>query len=223
MSMTYLPHRPAPLSRGLPFCLLFVLVSGEVMAAWNCGTKNANCHSVFVVRNSWHAALVLRKSDIAENTLPELVDFPTAERIEFSWGDQDYFPDPNSGVFAALKAAFWSDGSVLHLVGFNGTVENFYRGAEITELKLSNDAFDSLVAFIAAEFARTAPSVPAQPRPGLFTYSRFYHATGKFSFARTCNTWVAEALAYAGLPIYPASVITAGNLSGQLAGLPERK
>ena len=193
------------------------------MAAWNCATKNANCQSVFVVHNSWHAALVLRKGDITNETLPEIVDFSTAEMIEFNWGDQDYFPDPNSGVFAALKAAFWSEGSVLHLVGFNGTVENFYRGAEITELRLSKDAFERLIAFIAAEFARTDTLFPAKPRPGLFTYSRFYRATGKFSFARTCNTWVAEALKHAGLPIHPASVITASNLSGQLADLSARK
>lgn len=193
------------------------------MAAWNCGPKNADCRSVFVVHDSWHAALVLRKGDITEKVVPELADFPTAEMIEFSWGDQDYFPDPNSGVFAALKAAFWSDGSVLHLVGFNGAVKDFYRAAEVVELRLSIDAFERLIVFIAVEFARTEPSLPAKPRPGLYTYSRFYRAAGKFSFARNCNTWVAEALNQAGLPIHPASVVTAGNLSGQLADMPAHK
>ena len=222
MSMPYLPHRPAPLSRRLLFCLSLVLVSTEAVAEWNCGGKNSHCHSVFVVSNSWHASLVLRKSDIAEKTLPELVDFPTAEMIEFSWGDQDYFPDPNSGVFAALKAAFWSDGSVLHLVGFIGTVGDFYQGAKITELRLSKDAFERLIFFIAAEFARTDPPLPAKPRPGLFAYSRFYGAKSKFSIAHTCNTWVAEALSHAGLPIDPASVITASHLTAQLVDLPVR-
>jgi uncharacterized protein (TIGR02117 family) len=216
------------LCRALFSFALFVYLFGPLSTAaatadWKCDRDAGDCYSVFVVHSSWHAGLVLRKSDIAEKILPEIGDFPGAALIEFSWGDQDYFPDPNSGVLAALKAAFWSDGSVLHLVGFNGTVEDFYRGAEITRLRLSKEAFERLVAFIAVEFARTDPLLPAKPRPGLFAYSRFYSARSKFSFARTCNTWVAEALSHAGVPIHAASVITASNLASELADLPAPK
>jgi uncharacterized protein (TIGR02117 family) len=214
-------RRTAPL-RGL-LCCLFLLVAGEAPATWDCAAQDVNCQKVFVVYDSWHAALVLRKSDISERTVPELIDFPTAEMIEFSWGDQDYFPDPDSGVLAALKAAFWSKGSVLHLVGFNGNTRDVYRSAEISEMSLSKDAFVRLIAFIAAEFARADPALPGKPRPGLFAYSRFYGARSKFSFARTCNTWVAEALSHAGVPIHAASVITASNLASQLADLPAPK
>lgn len=220
--MTFFPYRLAVLSRGLLFCLLFVLAD-EAAAAWNCDGNKTNCHSVFIIHDSWHAALVLRKGDIAEKSLPEVSDFPIAESIEFSWGDQDYFPDPNSGVFAALKAAFWSGGSVLHLVGFKGPPADFYPRAEITELRLSTDAFERLIAFITAEFTRADPLLPAKARQGLFAYSRFYAAKSKFSFARTCNTWVAEALNHAGLSIHPASVITASNLADQLTDLPVPK
>lgn len=207
---------------------LFVYLFGPLStaaatAAWECDRDARDCYSVFVVHSSWHAGLVLRKSDIAEKILPEIGDFPGAALIEFSWGDQDYFPDPNSGVLAALKAAFWSDGSVLHLVGFDGTVGDFYRGAEVIELRLSRDTFIRLTTFIASEFSRGDLALPAKPRPGLYAYSRFYGATSKFSFARTCNTWVAEALSHAGVPIHAASVITASNLAAQLADLAVHK
>ena len=189
------------------------------MAPWGCDRKQRDCHSIYVVSNQWHAGIVTSKNEVPAKTLPEIGDFPNAEMIEFSWGDQDYFPDPDAAVYAALRAAFWSRGSVLHLVGFSGTVEDLYRGATIKELRLSKDAFARLLAFIAGAFARPDPALAAKPRPGLFTYSRFYTATGKFSIARTCNTWVAEALSYAGLPIDAASVITAGQLNGRIAEL----
>jgi uncharacterized protein (TIGR02117 family) len=221
--MVYVTRRHPFFSFALFLFLLIPLCAAVSTAIWKCDSDARNCHSVHIVRSAWHAGLVLRKGDIAAKTVPELSDFAGAEMIEFSWGDRDYFPDPSAGVFAALRAAFWSGGSVLHLVGFRGKVEDLYFGAEITELRMSKDAFDRLVTFLASEFARTDPSLPAKPRPGLYPHSRFYGATRKFSLTRTCNTWVAEALNFAGMPINPGLVITAGNLNDQLADLPEYK
>jgi uncharacterized protein (TIGR02117 family) len=216
--MTFFSLHRAALGLGF-FCCLLLLERSELQAAWQCRAQNGSCRSVFVVHNAWHAALVLRKSEIPAKSIPEVRDFPAAEMIEISWGDQDYFPDPDSGVFAALKAAFWSRGSVLHLVGFSGTPGEFYPGAKVVELQLSRDAFARLVAFMAAEFVRAEPAAPAKPRPGLYDYSRFYLARSEFGLARTCNTWVAETLHHAGVPVQPNSVIMARSLAAQLADL----
>ena len=118
-------------------CLAHRLAYPEAASQWACTDNESTCKSVSIVHNSWHAAIVLRKSELAETTMPELADFPAADFIEFSWGDKDYFPDPQSGVFGAIKAALWSSGSVIHLVGFTDTVERFYRGANIAELRLN--------------------------------------------------------------------------------------
>jgi uncharacterized protein (TIGR02117 family) len=190
--------------------------AGTARADWICAAGETSCKTVFIVHNAWHAAIVLDRGDLSLDALPELSDFPDAEFIEFSWGDQDYFPDPNSGIWAALRAAFWSGGSVLHLVGFNEKVAQFYGRAKIFELRLTAAAERQLILFISQTFARTNSNSRAQARPGLFPYSRFYPATAKFSVLRTCNTWVAEALASAGLPISPGAVLTAGSLASQL-------
>ena len=116
----------------------------------------------------------------------------------------------------ALKAAFWSSGSILHVVGFREAVENTFPGAEIIEIALSEEAFQRLIKFISDTFSRPDAPAPAKPRPGLFPNGRFYSAKGKFNLLRTCNTWVAEALSAAGLPVSPGYVITAGNLSNQV-------
>jgi len=193
--------------------------AGMARADWVCAPSETSCKTIFIVHNSWHAAIVLSRSDLSLDALPELADFPEAKFIEFSWGDQDFFPDPNSGIWAALRAAFWSGGSVLHLVGFNENVGQFYRGAEIFELRLAPAAQRQLIHFISQTFARPTSNNRAQARPGLFAYSRFYPATAKFSVLRTCNTWVAEALAAAGVPISPGTVLTAGSLASQLADI----
>jgi uncharacterized protein (TIGR02117 family) len=172
--------------------------------------------TVFIVHDAWHAAIVIKKADIPAVVLPELRDFPSAEYLEFSWGDRDYFPAPDGGLGLALKAAFWSSGSILHVVGFKDAVQNAYPSAEIIEIPLSEEGFQRLVKFISDTFSRPHPPAPAEAGPGLFSNGRFYAAEGKFSLLRTCNTWVAEALSAAGLPIHPSYVITAGNLSDKL-------
>lgn len=188
----------------------------QALSQWACANKEASCQSVFIVDNSWHAAIVLRTSDLSDKTMPELADFPATQFVEFSWGDKDYFPNPQSGAFAAVRAALWSDGSVMHLVGFSDAVDHFYRGATVTELRLSTTAYGRMVDYINETFAREKSLGRARAAPGLFPDSRFYPATRSFSLLRTCNTWVAEALEQAGLPIASGFVITAGNLRSQL-------
>jgi uncharacterized protein (TIGR02117 family) len=200
-------------------CLWLCFDSRPVFADWSCAPQEPACKQVFIVHNAWHAAIVLNKEDLSSIALPELADFPGARFLEFSWGDRDFFTDPNAGVWAALRAAFWSSGSVLHLVGFNDGVAEFYRGSETTELRLAPPAYRLLIDFLSHAFARPASAGRAQSSPGLFAYSRFYPATARFSLLRTCNTWVAEALSAAGLPVSPGGVLTAGNLASQLAPL----
>jgi uncharacterized protein (TIGR02117 family) len=205
----------------LPFIIFAALVVFGLAPAhsangWACKPEEKICRTVFIVHDSWHAAVVLRKDDFAAALLPELADFPNARFVEFSWGDKDYFPDPDSGFSMALKAAFWSGGSVLHLVGSSDEPKTFYPKAEIVELRMSAVAFDRLLRFLSGSFLRPDSQSRAPARAGLYSYSRFYPSSGKFSLLNTCNTWVARALEAAGVPVSPSRVITAGQLAEQI-------
>jgi len=182
----------------------------------NFSAGGVNAQQVFVVHNKWHAAIVVKKADIGADEMPELSYFPDAEYVEISWGDADFFPAAEGGIGLALKAAFWSSGSLLHLVGFSGAVKETYGGAEIIEIGLSEQEFRRLIGFVSAEFQRKQPGRPAAGRPGLFPQSRFFPANSKFSLLRTCNAWIAEAFSAAGLPVSPGFVFTAGNLAAQI-------
>ena len=175
-----------------------------------------NAKRIFVAHNNWHAALVVRRADLTEGLVPEQDHFPEAEYLEIGWGDRDYFPATEESVGLALRAAFWSRGSVLHVVGFRGAVSYYVTDGEIIELALSPEAFRRLSEFVSASFSRADPSTPAQSQPGLVPYARFYPASGRFSILRTCNTWIAEALKSAGIDISPRYVITAASLARQV-------
>jgi len=207
------------------FCRIFLIVllicaCANSVTPLRVRTEANHAKHAFIVHDAWHAAIVIRTIDIPAAVLPELRDFPSAEHLEFSWGDKDYFPAPDPGIGLAFKAAFWSSGSILHVVGSTGALENIFPGAEIMEIGLSEDGLQRLIKFISDTFSRSSPEAPAEARPGLSPNGRFYPAEGKFSILRTCNTWAAEALSAAGLPVSPRYVITARSLAGQLQSLP---
>jgi uncharacterized protein (TIGR02117 family) len=175
-----------------------------------------NSREIFIVNYGWHTSIVIKKGDIRNGALPELREFPDAEYVDIGWGDWDYYQASDPGLRLALKAAFWSSRSVLHLIGFKGPVENYFSGSEVVQVTLSDEGFGRLIDFVSATFSRPDEAALAAGVPGLAPNSRFYPATGRFHLFRTCNTWVAEALRAAALPIAPAYAFTAGNLSYQV-------
>jgi uncharacterized protein (TIGR02117 family) len=179
-------------------------------------TAGKNDKRVFVVHNNWHAALIVRKADLSQALFPEQDHFPEAEYLEIGWGDRDYFPATEESVGLALRAAFWSSGSVLHVVSFRGPIGDYFVDGEIIELALSPEAFQRLSESLSASFSRADRSVAAQSQPGLVPHARFYPAAGRFSILRTCNTWIAESLKSAGLDISPRYIITAASLARQV-------
>jgi uncharacterized protein (TIGR02117 family) len=192
---------------------IFVLAFGCAQPIAQLQVGAGERKSVFIVNYGWHTAVVVKRTD-AELLLPVSRDFADSEYLEFGWGDADYYPAPDAGLALTLKAAFWSRGSVLHVAGLSGALENYFPTKDIVEIVVTEDGFQRVAEFISNTFAR--PS--AEPRPGLSPKSRFYSANGKFHVFRNCNTWVAQALRAGGLPI-SGSIVTAGGLMNQVRRL----
>ena len=195
---------------------LMALACAKPMTEPRIHAEGARAKSVAIAIHGWHSGIVVKTSDISVDSLPEIKDFSGAEYLEIGWGDREYYQAPDPGWGLALKAALWSSRSVLHLAGFTGAVEKFFPASEIYGIALSDDEFQRLIGFISDTFARSDDPALQGVQPGLYGTGGFYPAKGRFHLFRNCNTWVAEALHAAGLPVSPAHVVTAGNLSHQV-------
>lgn len=176
-------------------------------------------HSVLLVNHGLHAGLLIARADLAR-ALPALAEtFATGDWVEIGWGDEDFYRTPQPSLGLALRALLRPTPAALHVQPIDGTPRGL-SGGEVVEIRLSEAGYRRLLAFVVASFGRSAQGTPTDLGPGLFIGSRFYRAKGHYSLLRTCNTWLAEALAAGGCPLRPARLVTAGQLLSRLQQMP---
>lgn len=197
----------------LLFCLLLLCSACTGLTKASSFAVGDEPHtSIYVINHGKHTGLVVRRADIPPGLWPESRDFPDADYLELGWGDWDYYQADNPGPWLALKAAFWSTGSVLHVVGVKGSVADRFAGYEFIRLELAPDDFVRLVDYIHQSYDRNGKTKAEPLGPGYGLGSRFYPARGKFHLYNTCNGWVAHALEAAGYPMGVFRPVTADQL-----------
>jgi uncharacterized protein (TIGR02117 family) len=174
---------------------------------------------VLVSSNGWHSGIVIDRAGLPPGAIPEAADIqPAIGWLEFGWGDAEYYPDPEASVFTALRAATGGP-AVVHLSGRPEPYGQVFPSTETVPLTLSDAQFARLTAALGASFARGEAARAPVAAPGLYSFSRFYPATGRFSLANTCNTWTAGMLNAAGLPVDANGVQRAEDLLVQVRPL----
>ena len=172
--------------------------------------------TVLAVNIGWHVGLAFEAADLDPAAFPETADFPDVRWIEVGWGDAAFYRDPDPDLGTILAAALVPTPAVLHLVAMPLHPAQYLPQAEVLAIPLDDARMERLVAYVAAQVDRAGRPRAEALGPGLYPVSRFYPALGEFSLDRTCNTWVAEALAAAGMPIDPGDVVHASTLMARI-------
>lgn len=172
--------------------------------------------TVLAVNIGWHVGLAFEAADLGPAAFPETADFPDARWIEVGWGDAKFYRDPDPDLGTILAAALVPTPAVMHLVAMPAHPQRYLPSAEVTAIPLDAAGFARLVGYVSATMDRGGRPRAEAVGAGLYPVSRFYPALGEFHLGRTCNTWVAEALAAAGLPIDPEGVSQAGTLKARI-------
>jgi uncharacterized protein (TIGR02117 family) len=172
--------------------------------------------AIFVTSNGWHSEIVVATALLAAGAIPEAAEFPDAAYLSFGWGDETYYPEPDPTFAETLNAAFLPTPAVVHLAGLAGHPGEVFPGDEVVELRLSGAGFARLTAYLAASFARQGEAPGRPVTPGLYAFSRFYPATGRFHLFNTCNTWTARGLEEGGLAVRVFATVRAEDLMAQL-------
>ena len=203
---------------------VFVILLAMVLLACSSPPKglfppapNEPFKSIYLASHGWHAGIVVKRADIPAGVWPEHNEFPDAEYLEVGWGDKDYYmtPDPHFGI--TLKAGLLPTDSVLHVVGFSGSVTRYFSLSDVTRIDLSYEGFARLCHYISSSYARDEAGKAQRLGRGLYGKSQFYLSEETYHAFNTCNVWTARGLRNAGCPLVPAATLTVEELMTEVA------
>lgn len=175
--------------------------------------------TLYVLDNGWHTEIGV-PVDTLSTSLAALVNAkPDIRYVVFGWGQRNYYMAGHPGLGDLIGAAFPSRSVVLVIPLENPPPKSFMSGVESFALPVSQDGLDRLSEFIADSIAWNSRHRPHRLGEGPYPGSSFYASTETYSLAQTCNTWTAEALRVAGLPVSASGVIFAHQVIDQVRGL----
>lgn len=198
--------------------IMFVLFSVVLNACTPTTANNQNGamvvydYGIFVVNHGRHTGIVINRACI-NPSFPLLASLSVrTDFIEIGWGDKKYYQARTPTLFMALQAVLYPTESVIQVVELPTWPTDYFSDSEVVELQVSEAGYGDLLKFIEQTFFKDENGHPVNTGKSLYGRGFFYSAIGKFHAFRTCNTWTAEALAKAGLPITDSLIITADDL-----------
>lgn len=167
-----------------------------------------SAETAWVAAEAWHLDLCLPAGALDDGPLaPVARDAPWASAFAFGFGLESWMRSERPGSGEALGALAGGP-AVVSLRALPGPVPA--TAEESLPLRLPVGGTAAIAAFVAGQVPATPP--PADPRGGLLLVpSRL-----PYSLRFTCNTWVMQALAEAGLPVPVAGIRLRGEAMAAL-------
>jgi hypothetical protein len=196
----------------LPFVLL-LLQACSSMPQHALQARSATAGSrttIFVARRGWHIDVGFRIRDLQVPLATLSPQLARSQYVFFGFGDRHYLVARNKN-FPGLFAALWPGAGVV-LVTMLAVAPGEAFGIEhVIPLAVSSEEARAAQTFVWDSFLKEN-DVPVFYRDGPYESSLFFGAAPEYSAVHTCNTWAAEALRAAGLPVHSRGVVFAWQL-----------
>jgi hypothetical protein len=178
---------------------------------------------IYVARRGWHVDIGFAAADL-QPPLKSLIDeFPGAQYLFFGFGDRRYLLAKNRNAPILLTALFPGRAMVL-ATGLTSPPTLAFGVRQVVALAVTVHQANDAQVFVWYSLDKQSGNDPVRSyATGPYEGSLYFTATPKYSAFHTCNTWAAESLATAALPIHSAGVIFAGQLWSQVRRLEKKQ
>ena len=190
--------------RAMIKCLCFLCITlifsacGSVVGL--CRPTLATADVVYVVGQGWHVEIGIPVEELDENMSFFREIFPGARTIMFGYGKKTFFIAPAETMSEFLLGPF-PGAAVIQVVGLSVTPKQAYPPENTVTLFLSTNGSQSLSAYIWKDLIKDASGKPLMVARSTNPTGLFYAAESQYNLFHTCNTWAADALYNAGLPV----------------------
>jgi uncharacterized protein (TIGR02117 family) len=177
-------------------------------------TAGPPTETIFLVERGWHTDIGLQATQLGD-TLGQLrTTFPGVHTLVIGFGQRAYLLHPHPDFGDMLAALAPGPGAML-VTALRDTPQTSFPAEDIVALHVSARGLARLVDFVTQSFERTPDGTLHAIADGPYPGSLFYASTGTYRAGYTCNTWTAEALQTAGLPVHAAGVVFADEVADQ--------
>jgi hypothetical protein len=175
--------------------------------------------SVYVVKRGWHVDIGIALADVQPPLLPVAAALPESRYLLFGFGDRRYLLHGGAGN---MVAALWGDAGLVLVTSIGPErLEQVFGRDSTVRVVLTREQMSDLQGFIGRTLAARDGAV-VRVTPGshaVGSYSAYYEAVPRYSALHTCNTWAAEVLKSAELPVSSSGVEFAWQLWQQVQRL----
>jgi len=166
-----------------------------------------------VIKRSWHVDIGFATADLQPPLASLRKDFPNSRYLLFGFGDRHYLLDKDRG-FGGMLAALWPGAGLILVTGLDDSMQAAFGEDNVIEIPVTEAQARLAQQFVWQSLSADRGSV-APLRAGPYEGSLYYAASIGYSGWHTCNTWAAEGLRAAGLPVHSFGVAFAGQLWSQ--------
>lgn len=171
--------------------------------------QDDSLHTIYLIKQRWHTAIVFHCEDVDSTILPEVNYFAGAELIDIGWGDEAFYQYPDFDWYLAYQALFYPTPSTLRIQGIYITIVEYFDLSEIVvELKIYNEQLKILLKYISNTIWRNAEDQSEMLSAQYLNRVYFFKANGDYYLFNTCNTWLAKGLKRAGFEVEDDIVLT---------------
>jgi uncharacterized protein (TIGR02117 family) len=177
-----------------------------------------NERSIYIAKNSWHVGIILEIDESLISSLDAINQFDKFKYVDIGWGDAEFYQSPSDfDLLLAAKAILLPTSSVIRIQGYNSSINEITNWRDyVFEIRLDIAQYSKLCKFLSNSFSRDSTNQLLQTSENFNGIIRYYSSKQDYYLGYTCNTWVAEALEYAGTEVISSNVITAEELFKEL-------
>ena len=180
------------------------IVLGAIVVAFLATPNGVRATTIYVARSGWHVDVGFATADLTPALDSLVARLPGAQYVLLGFGDRRYVLATHHRGPVLLEA-LWPGAGVILATGLRATPTAAF-GPDVVSLEIS--PADAAVAQRAMKHAMTEDDTT----PGPYGGSLYFDSPLTYSALYTCNTWAAEILAAAHLPVKTRGVVFAGQV-----------
>ncbi|WP_353557066.1 DUF2459 domain-containing protein [Paraburkholderia terrae] len=156
--------------------------------------------TIDVVERGWHTDVCVQVRDVPDLQAWLAQDFVGATHLCFGFGEREFAMTREHSILATLSALWPGPGAILMTV-LRDTPVAAYGADKVVTLQVAAAGKAGLAAYLDQSVQRDRLSHPVRLGDGPYAGSLYFGATANYAGYYTCNTWTADALRSAQLPV----------------------